>query len=340
MRKTLLGVVVAAVFCAVAQDMSLAEARAKIGDAISDPAVMTATIKGLSAADQKSFLADVNEAIGKMPGSVENKAATFLNANRAALTGASKGNLSALLAEVFATVAPEALPVICENFAADLFNRSANPSVTFTDEQYTNLVVQTMQKIAERNASVDNAGPRDTFAAIMFVRASNGSPAGLSEVLVDLLPEDSREIAKNEWMPAALSAEKSYDGILGACNAGTQPNPEVVLRIAGPQSLEALLVDLATGSLSMTGVKDNIADRGGIGSEIDNGLSRVPFFYNKKVFNTGAGTVGNHRPIANGSTDHPVVLPGGVPVGPDGRPIGPGGVPILPDEPQPYQNQY
>ena len=79
-----------AAIAAIAADpsISLAEARGRIGDAVSNPAVMTSTVRMLSADDQKAFLADCNEAIGKMPGSAETKAAAYLTVNRAALKGA------------------------------------------------------------------------------------------------------------------------------------------------------------------------------------------------------------------------------------------------------------
>ena len=70
-----IGIAVAAAalsaFSALAQGsaMSLPDARAKIGSVIGDPASMTGVISQLSAADQLSFLSDVNAAIAKMPGS-------------------------------------------------------------------------------------------------------------------------------------------------------------------------------------------------------------------------------------------------------------------------------
>ena len=132
--------------------ISLAEARGKIGEAVVNPAVMTSTMKMLPADSQKAFLADCNEAIGKMPGSAETKAAAYLTVNRAALKGAAKGNVLALLAEVFATVPPEALTVINERFAADLFNRAADPSVVYTDSQFTRIAESVMENVTSRTA--------------------------------------------------------------------------------------------------------------------------------------------------------------------------------------------
>ena len=244
-------VATATVFAQDKERISLADARAKIGECIKTPATMTATMKKLSAEDQKTFLAEVNEAISKMPGSNESLTATYLNVNHAALKGSQPGNLATLVAEVFATVPPESLAVINERFAADLFNRAADPSVTYTDEQYEEIAKSLVEKVVERNAQVENGAARSTFAILMMVRASNGSPANLSDSLVDVLPPDSRNIARNEWIPSAMGAnmEKSYEPLLGAAEAvGSLPSSEMVIRIAGPQLLEALLGEVVEGT--------------------------------------------------------------------------------------------
>ena len=230
-----------------AQEMSLADASGKIGEAVNDPAALTATVSQLSAADQVAFLAKVNEAIEKMPGSPEEKAAAFLNANKAALKGAKPGNLAQLLAEVFATVPPEALTALNEIFASDLFNRAANPDMT--DAAFVSLVQSTMKTITARNAQADNAAVRDTFAALMFLRASNGSPADLRDTLVgELRNEETRTLAQNEWISPALGQgqEKTYDPMLGASYAGSQPDLNMVLAVSYKLAGEALLADLAS----------------------------------------------------------------------------------------------
>ena len=271
--------------------LSLAEARGKIGAAVVNPSVMSATIKKLSAADQKSFLADCNEAVGKMPGSAETKAATYLAVNRAALKGAAKGNLSYLLAEVFATVPPEALTVLNERFAADLFNRAANPAETFTDERFVNIAKSVMASVTKRMEKTDGAAVRDTFAILMLLRASNGTPADLASTLASYLPEDARNSALKEWIPEAMSERRNYDPMLGVADAGELPNSSLVLQIAGPQTLEAMLGDLNSGIAGADAVNaasfKNASDvvttvqiaTPDIG--MDSGLTRRPFHYSE-----------------------------------------------------------
>ena len=257
--KKLIGCVLAFVAATSVQAMSLADARAQIAGCVANAAKMTSVVKELSAADQVAFLAEVNEAISNMPGSNEAKAAAYLNANKAALVGAAKGNLAALVAEVFATVSPEALPVLCERLAADLFNRTADPTKNYTDEQFQKIADSVMAKVTDRMASVENGAARSAFAIVMLVRASNGSPADLAETLVKTLPEASQEVARKEWIPAALGQDQaqSYEPILAGADASVaMPVPVVVLRLAGPQLLDAMLGDVVENTPILKGMGD------------------------------------------------------------------------------------
>ena len=227
---------------------SLASARSQIDKAIASPETMTQLMKGLSAADQKQFLAEVNKAISDMPASIEEKTAKFLNVDSAALKGAAPGNLSTLVAEVFATVPTESLTVLSERFASDLFSRTADSKATYTDEQYTQIAMDLMSKVNERCEETDNGSPRAAFAILMLVRASGGSPADLADKLADTLKhDDARELAKTEWLPSALGLdgrEPSYESILASADAGRRPDFDMTLVIAGPQFHDMLLSDL------------------------------------------------------------------------------------------------
>ena len=231
--------------------ISLADARGKIDKAIESPVVMGEWMKRLSAEDQVKFLADVNKAIGDMPASAEEKTAKFLNINHVALTAAQKGNTTALLAEVFATVAPDALPVISERFAIDLVNRAGNPNVTYTDDQFRKLATDVMEKINDRTEETDNGSVRSTFAILMFGRASNLTGDSLEkfqDALVDTLKhDDAKELAREEWIPAATGKdgrEQSYESLLASADAGRRPDFAMVLVIAGPQYLDSILADI------------------------------------------------------------------------------------------------
>lgn len=246
---------------------SLADARRRIGEAIKDAKVMAELMKGLSAADQKLFLADVNKAIGELPASIEEKSALYLNANSAAMKSAAPDNLKTLVAETFATVPPEALTVIAERFAVDLFNRDAGGAGKYTDAQFTQIAVSTMKAINARTGETENGSARSTFAIVMFVRAANNTIPDLSDKLVETLESaDAREIAKTELLPAALGEggrTQSYEPLLAAADAGLRPDLKFVLAIAGPQHPESVLSDLLgknTDELSFSESRTPILD--------------------------------------------------------------------------------
>ena len=252
MNKMLMtGVAVVAAFAAIkAEALSLAEASGKIEAAVNDPAVLAQTVSQLPAADQTAYLAKVNRAIGNMPGSPDEKAAKYLDANKAAVKGASAENKKAMIAEVFATVPPEALTLINEDFAESLVNRAADPSKTYTDDKYTDIAKDILAAVQDRTKSADNDGVRNTFAILMLLRASNGTPASLRDTLLNQLAPATREVAKNDWIPPAMGEgqAKTYEPMLGASDAGVQPNPVDVVALSTPQTGLALLADLAGAS--------------------------------------------------------------------------------------------
>ena len=292
MKKLLMVVTMAMASVLFAQDktISSADARGKVDSIIANPASMTSVMKQLASADQASFLAYVNSAISKMPGSPEEKTSKFVAVNTAALKGAQKGNLTALVAEVFATVPPESLTAINEQFASGVLNRSADPSKTYSDDQYVDISTNLLAKVQDRNATADNAGVRNTFAILMLLRASNGTPADLRETLVGALRnEETRNLAQNEWISPALGQgqAKTYDPMLGAADAGNQPDLGMVLVV--PSIGDALTADLAsecslsdaassvTALVAPTFANQNTLDiADGVDPLSGTGLSRIP----------------------------------------------------------------
>ena len=321
------------------KQISLADARGRMDRAIENPKVMADTMKGLSAEDQKQFLADVNKAISDMPGSIEEKSALFLNANSAALRSAAEGNMKTLVAEVFATVPPESLTVIAERFAIDLFNRDAGGAGKYTDQQFTQIATETMKAVNERTAETDNGSARSAFAIIMFIRASNSSIPELADVLIDTLQhDDAKEMARSEWVPSALGKDgrtQGYEPLLASADAGRRPDQEFVLIIAGPQHLESVLGDLVgknTDQMSFIETRTPILDA------VDNKL----IMQNPTLGADVVGQAGAAGDAAEG---------GGQELGPHGEDPRPGPEkpdpvnpptppePPQPDPPQPYQWQ-
>lgn len=223
-----------------AKTMPRSEWLAKVGECAQDPEALKATIAQLSSEDKTAFLAEVNAAIEKMPGSSEVKAAQFLAANRAAVAGAGSADRAAVLAEVFATVPTESLTVINEEFAKNEFARPA----TMSDQQFVAVMSAAMAKIAERCAASESGAVRTGFAGAMFARAAGSAQEAAVEVAVNSLPPDARQEASQNWFPNALGASPSYDSMLATAQAGEEPEHAVTVSIVSQQIVDSMLTDL------------------------------------------------------------------------------------------------
>ena len=224
--------------------MPRSEWHAKVGECALDPVVLKSTMSKLSSADKASFLSEVNAAIGKMPGSPEAKAAQFLSANRAAVAGAGSADRMTVLAEVFATVPPEALAIVNEEFAKNEF---ARPD-TMSDEQYKRIISVAMEKIVQRCASAESGAVRSAFAGLMFIRAAGGAAEDVQSAVVAAMPAEARLEARNTWFPAAIGKDQpvSYDSMLGAAQAGEEADHQLTVSIFSQQIMESMLSDLQT----------------------------------------------------------------------------------------------
>ena len=247
MKKRFLAMFFAAVAVAVSAQMPRSEWHAKVGECALDPVVLKATISNLSSADKTAFLAEVNAAISKMPGSPEAKAAQFLAINRAAVAGAGSADRMAVLAEVFASVPPESLAIVNEEFAKNEF---ARPD-TMSDEQFKRIVSVAMEKIAQRCASAESGAVRSGFAGLMFIRAADGAADATQAAVVSALPAEAQIEARNSWFPAALGKDQSqsYDPMLAAAQAGEEPDHSSVISIYSGQIVDSMLADLQVGML-------------------------------------------------------------------------------------------
>lgn len=267
--------ITAAALVALSADaMSLAEARDKTAAIIENPSEMTKVMQQLSPADQKAFVGEMNAAIAKMPEGSAKKNATAVNVNAAALKGSAKGNAADLVAEVFATAPVEALPAINEAFAKDVFNRAPAGGQAYSDEQFADAAKKVMKSVNDRVAGSDDAGVRGAFAAVMLVRASNGSPASLASDLADTLG-DSADAAKNEWFPAALGAKADYDPMMAAAGVQNPAAPELAIMIAGPQRHDLIVSLIAGGEDGAAALNDGFGNWSQV-QNVDNGIYTVP----------------------------------------------------------------
>lgn len=226
---------------------SLADAKSKINEAVKNDALMEKTVKDLSAADQKTFVGEVNAAIDELPGSAASKTKAYVTANQAMLKGADKKNLKGMLAEVFATVPVEALPSLSESFAVNLFDRTASK---VSDAQYEKIAKEIMKEVVGRVSKTDNTGVRAAFAAVMFEKASGDKPATLLDTLIKELPADVQKKASAEWLPGAKKG--NYEAMLTAAGAEAVPAGDsesmtgvLVLRVARPMFLDLVGAEIS-----------------------------------------------------------------------------------------------
>ena len=247
MNKIVIALVSMFMTFALSAQMPRSEWHAKGGECVLDPVLLKSTISKVSSADKVAFLAEVNAAIGKMPGSAEVKAAQYLVANRAAIAGAGSADRAAVLAEVFATVPPEALTVINEEFAKSEFSRPA----TMNDAQFTRIVSLAMSRIAQRCASAESSAIRIGFAGLMFVRAAGTAAESAQTAAIASLPRESQNEASSSWYPAALGKDQvaTYDPMLAAAQAGEEPDHVTTIGIYSQQIVESMLADLQAGVL-------------------------------------------------------------------------------------------
>ena len=231
------GVMICAIAAAVMSATAMAEGnwQSQVAKASQDAAVMKQTMKGLSNADQLAFVKAVNAAIAAKPGSAEEKADQYVNAMRAALESANADNRTAVIAETFASVPPEGLTAVNEALSKDLKAAGGDQA---------KLANEVMDAVKKSCAGADNAGARETFAALSFIR----NDSSMKDALVSKIDAGTQEIAKNEWIDPALAG--NYDPILGATNAEEAPELANVNTLALPDAAAAAVLASIGGNPS------------------------------------------------------------------------------------------
>ena len=207
----------------------------------------------------------------------------------------------AMLAEVYATVPPEALTLVNESFAKTFFSRGDGK---VSDEAMKQVALDAMKAIKERNAGNDNESVRDAFAALMFIRASGGKPEDLRQALTDTLPsQEAREVAASEWFPAALGEgrEQTYEPMLAVANVDKAPKiDDDRFALAGESIFQgSLLADLSvSGSTFSDMYLENL--RGSPYPTIEHGLYTIPRTVNPEArynsgYKRGSGSKGSNN---------------------------------------------
>ena len=136
-----------------------------------------------------------------------------------------------MIAEVFATVPPEYLTIVSEKLAQTVLNRKNMKKPLFIT-----ITTNTLHAITERCEKGENAGVREAFAALTFLKGMGEQPtqSDINTMLSQMGDPKSRETAASEWIGPALGTggnAQSYDPMLGAANAGDEPDHSVVDQI-------------------------------------------------------------------------------------------------------------
>ena len=247
----------------------------KIGASVTDVSVLRETFAQVAPEDRVEFTQRGLKAVTRMPVNPDEKAAVFVRTAVACIAGVSNAVKYAVIAEVFAGVPVEYLPVVTDELAKR-FDQEYNH---LSDQVYEQIASAAIKAAVERNAKTDEPSVRNTFAVLAFLRGAK-SPQ-LQDNLLALLPDDRMRKLVASWLPSALK-ERKYDALLAAADVDAATvSYDRMLHLLGVGTLDQLLYDLGTGiplsRVTGSGVFAHASSR--FTQPIDFGINRVPTGY-------------------------------------------------------------
>lgn len=220
---------------------------AVMAQAQKDRGTFGAAFQDLAKEDQVEFVRAVNKSMEDYEASTpEKRLLTIFAVNRDAVRGAPESERKAVIAEVFATAPFDALPMITDRFAAELFSRKA-AGFGANDDSFLEFTSATLMRVRNRLSTVPYEklpGTRSAFAVICFLKASEGKPEDLKTSLLFYVMTGTQEITRKYWIPAALGEDgkpPSYQPMLEAGYKGEEP-PHQNLHPMSPVELGNLQV--------------------------------------------------------------------------------------------------
>lgn len=248
----------------------------KIGESVKQETVLRETLAQVAPEDRVEFTRRMLRAVKIMPvTSPDEKAAAFVRTAVACIAGISGDVKYKVIAEVFACVPVEYLPVVTEELAKR-FDQEYNK---LSDAQYEEIASAAVKAAVARNAQTDEPSVRNTFVILAFLRSAK-SP-DLEKRLMALLPDDRMRGLVASWLQPALK-DRTYDGLLAAADVtAVSISPEVLLRLVGHSSLDRLLAAIGSNdSLSrVIGTNLDTLPVGTLEQPSDFGVGRVPDGY-------------------------------------------------------------
>lgn len=206
----------------------------KIGGCVTDEAELKKTMALIPPEDQVEFVQRVMTAINALPVNPDEKAAAYVKATLAVMSSAPPQTRLNVMAEVFATVKVEFLPVVTEV----LSSRFALEAKKMSVDAYQKIASDAVTIAAARNATTDEASVRNTFVVLAFLKgmAPAASDAdgqkkegqAFQNALVALLPTDQTRSVVTLLLDS-VAADNNYNAVVVA--AGVDPivvSPEVI----------------------------------------------------------------------------------------------------------------
>ena len=244
----------------------------KIGESVTQESVLRETLPLVEAEDRVEFTQRLLKATTRLPVSPEEKAAAFIRTSVACIAGTTGDLKYKVIAEVFAGVPVEFLPVVTEELAKR-FNQEYNK---LSDEQYEVIASAALTIAIPRNAKTNEPSVRNTFVILAFLRGAK-SP-DLEKKLLALLPDQRMRELVASWLPAALG-ERNYDALLAAADVDAiLISSEVVLRLVGHSSLDRLLSQMyfADSLTRVVNVNLDTIPSTSLIQPVDFGINRLP----------------------------------------------------------------
>lgn len=264
------------VWSADASALTRAQWLRKIGDSVKQESVLRDTLSQIAAEERVEFTQRLLKAVTRMPVGPDEKAAAFVRSAVACISGPNGEAKYKVIAEVFACVPVEYLPVVTEELAKR-FDQEYNK---LSDDQYAVIATEAVKIAVARNAQTDEPSVRNTFVILAFLRNAK-NPAELEKKLLALLPDERMRSLVSSWLAAALK-DRNYEGLLAAADVEALViSTENMLRLVGHSQLDRLLSQMSGVESLATVIGSNLdsAPTSGLDQPSDFGINRRPIGY-------------------------------------------------------------